>query len=374
MARMTPVAMLLPGLRVALLLGAAISIVPLARDAWRESTAKDVPCDNQQVNHPLMLPSASLPLANVIATSQNVTSLPPTHANAIAAFLQHGHALNLPLHSLHTLPPVFVLYFVIATLVVLLWGMGVTHTQVRAWVHQQGLAVTAGLMHHGIFPLLHSLVKCACVGMQRTGEVVWTVIASMAGTHEMKEELVMSMRVIAVHLERTRIADMREMIGQVEERGGEMAAELAAVRRELAKQRDIAERREADLRELREEVRMREDEMRAELARKREERREVQEMNWPRAMEELAACKEWQTIQDMKMNIELEIRQSVGDRKKALEAIKAASQETHLNLSDLTCLSDAILTHVSTMTHLKSIDLNNSAFSLRGVGFLRGSP
>ncbi|CAI7905042.1 unnamed protein product [Closterium sp. NIES-53] len=122
----------------------------------------------------------------------------------------------------------------------------------------------------------------------------------MAGTHEMKEELVMRKRVIAVHLERTRIADMREMIGQVEERGGEMAAELAAVRRELAKQRDIAERREADLRELREEVRMREDEMRAELARKREERREVQEMKWPRAMEELAAC-------------------SVGDRKKALE-------------------------------------------------------
>ncbi|CAI7739467.1 unnamed protein product [Closterium sp. NIES-54] len=191
---------------------------------------------------------------------------------------------------------------------------------------------------------------------------------------------------------------MREMIGQVEERGGEMAAELAAVRRELAKQRDIAERREADLRELREEVRMREDEMRAELARKREERREVQEMKWPRAMEELAACKEWQTIQDMKMNIELEIRQcgrseestrgecwntvpqelhcSTGHvlshmTRIVYQAIKAASQETHLNLSDLTCLLDAILTHVSTMTHLKSIDLNNcSGFDAEGFKYL----
>ncbi|CAI7917715.1 unnamed protein product [Closterium sp. NIES-53] len=178
----------------------------------------------------------------------------------------------------------------------------------------------------------------------------------MAGTHEMKEELVMRMRVIAVHLERTRIADMREMIGQVEERGGEMAAELAAVRRELAKQRDIAERREADLRELREEVRMREDEMRAELARKREERREVQEMNWPRHV--------------LFYNILLlAVMHSFCTH--FLQAIKAASQETHLNLSDLTCLSDAILTHVSTMTHLKSIDLNNSSgFDVEGFKYL----
>ncbi|CAI5962854.1 unnamed protein product [Closterium sp. NIES-64] len=99
MARMTAVAMLLPGLLVALLLAAAITVItigPLGRDVWRATIAEDSP----------------------------------------GAF----HLL--------------VLYSALATLLALLWGMGVTHTQVRAWVHQQGLAVTAGLMK------LKSATKC----------------------------------------------------------------------------------------------------------------------------------------------------------------------------------------------------------------------
>ncbi|CAI5507118.1 unnamed protein product, partial [Closterium sp. Naga37s-1] len=140
MARMTAVAMLLPGLLAAFLPAVAVivSIMPLARDAWPFTTAKDVsgamldvsgamldvsgamldvsgamldvsgamldvPCDSQQAIHPLMLTSASLPLPNATTTCQSDTSLLPTQANAIATSLQHVHALNVPLHSLHTL-------------------------------------------------------------------------------------------------------------------------------------------------------------------------------------------------------------------------------------------------------------------------------
>ncbi|CAI5476879.1 unnamed protein product [Closterium sp. Yama58-4] len=94
-------------------------------------------------------------------------------------------------------------------------------------------------------------------------------------------------------------------------------------------------------------------------------------------MEELAACKEWQKIQDMKMNIELEIKlkQSEGDRRKALEAITTASQTTLLNLRDLKCLSNDILRLVSTMSHLKSIDLTATAgFGAEGVKHLYRLP
>ncbi|CAI7801565.1 unnamed protein product [Closterium sp. NIES-53] len=235
-------------------------------------------------------------------------------------------------------------------------------------------------------------------------------MASMAGTHELKEAMEMRMRALGVQLqetrkeleaERRRVSEMGEVRGQVEERGGDLAAvkgelaavqgelaamkrelaehkdamaeqvearkesseireELAALKRDLRRQRDLAKsqieeadkrhgqelieprgqveerkrelekaerrrvaemaaelaavkgalaghkdsvieqlrmterRRESGFKELIEEVRKKEDEMRAELAIKREERREeVQELNWPRAMEELAAYRNW---------------------------------------------------------------------------------
>ncbi|CAI5988958.1 unnamed protein product [Closterium sp. NIES-64] len=362
MVRMTAVAMGLPGLLVGLALGAAIaaiSMMPLGR----------VDTNSQQFKHPPMLLSASPPHANATATGGHLS-------------LQHDHAPNPPLQTSKTLVPLLMmLYVATATLMALMWGMGVTHTQVRAWVHQQGLAVTAGLMYlvyrvlppmcchpcaathvlppmcchpcaathvlppmcchpcaathvlppmcchpcaathvlppmcchpcaatHVLPPMcchpcaaVHvlPLMKCAFAGMQRAGVVVGTVIASMAGTHKLEEMLMMRMRV---------------MIGQVEERGGEMAAELAAVRKELAEQRDRAERRrEADLRELREEMRVREDEMRAELARESEEmRREVQEVIWPRVLEGLAECGKGVTV-------DLGIIQSEGHERTAWE-------------------------------------------------------
>ncbi|CAI5973367.1 unnamed protein product, partial [Closterium sp. NIES-65] len=98
----------------------------------------------------------------------------------------------------------------------------------------------------------------------------------------------------------------------------------------MAAEREVNELSEA-VRGLFAIVRREMDEIKEELAREREERRrEVQELNWPRVMKELAACKEWQNVQDMKLNIELEMRESEGDRKKALKAIKAASQATQV--------------------------------------------
>ncbi|CAI5940257.1 unnamed protein product [Closterium sp. NIES-65] len=153
MARMTAVAMLLPGLLVAFSLGAAIALIavisvkPLHRDVCRATIVDD---------------------ANATATCQNATSESSTHAYAVTASLQHALALNVPLHSLHDLvragltevpsaSHLLLLDISISTLMALLWGMGVTHTQVRAWVHQQGLAVTAGLMK------LKSATKCLLV-------------------------------------------------------------------------------------------------------------------------------------------------------------------------------------------------------------------
>ncbi|CAI5480515.1 unnamed protein product [Closterium sp. Yama58-4] len=183
-------------------------------------------------------------------------------------------------------------------------------------------------------------------------------MAGMSWTHELKKAMEMKIRALDMQLEKTR----RELAAA--------KGELAAVKQELTehkgtvtKQLDMVERRrETDLRELR-----------AELARER--RREVQQLNWPRAMEELAACKEWQRMHDLKSNIRLEIGQSEGNQKKALKAIKAALQETHLNLSNLHGVSDSILRLVSTITHLKSIDLcSTSGFTAEGIRHLYRLP
>ncbi|CAI5509302.1 unnamed protein product [Closterium sp. Naga37s-1] len=239
--------------------------------------------------------------------------------SAVSPYCQHTLAPNVPLQSLsrdaiHLLVP----YFAIAILA-LLWGMGVTHTQVRAWVHQQGLAVTAGLMK------LKSASEClleACL-MQRVA-----VMSSMSGTHELGETLEMRMRELGVQLEETR-REIRMKVG--EER--ELAEELARVKRELAAVNgELAEHKGA--------VTEQNDKTRTELAREKEERRgDVQELNELRAMEELAAVNEWWP---MKQDLEYEAKnsQSEGDRKNVLEAIKFASFK--LDLSDCTGLGAVI--------------------------------
>ncbi|CAI5496034.1 unnamed protein product, partial [Closterium sp. Naga37s-1] len=351
MARMSAVAVLLLVLLVALLaatIALVTMIVPFHRDASHAITTEDVPhdIDQQQASQQFPLPSPSESPANATAA---VAYGPLTHAYA------ESPALNVTSHGLHTLLLAFMLYAAITTLGTLLWWMDVTHTHVKAWMHQQGLAVmnrwlklksaSKCFVRRGVVALLYSPMVCACWVMQRASEAVRTVMVSLAGTHELKEAMEMRMQALGMQLEermreveeaeRRRVSESREMGGQAEERERGLAAELAAVKAELAgvkgelaehkgamtQQWDMAERRrDTDLRDLREETRKGEDAMRAELAKGREERRrEVEGLKWPRAMEELTACKEWRKIQDLKMNVELEIRQSEGDQKIAWE-------------------------------------------------------
>ncbi|CAI5469217.1 unnamed protein product [Closterium sp. Yama58-4] len=64
-------------------------------------------------------------------------------------------------------------------------------------------------------------------------------------------------------------------------------------------------------------------------------------------------------------------RENTGPQKTAWERIKVASGGTKLSLTSLHGLSDDMLAHVSTMSHLKSIDLDSSSgFSAEGIKHL----
>ncbi|CAI5940300.1 unnamed protein product [Closterium sp. NIES-65] len=272
-----------------------------------------------------------------------------------------------------------VLYSALATLGSLLWGMGVTHTQVRAWVHQQGLAVTAGLMklksaskrllQPGMFSLLHSLRKRAFSGVQKVSEAVGTIAARMAGTAELSEAMEMKMRAFTMQLEETRrelegaerrrLAEMSEMRRQVEEKADQMAVELGGHKQSTRVQLEERERELAAMQEqvnavrgevttvqgevnaVREEViaakgEMAEQKQSTTLQFEEAERRRVAEMRGQveeRERElaavkgELAALRGELVEQNvlMKLDVDLQIRQSEGNQKTAWERIKSAS-------------------------------------------------
>ncbi|CAI6009709.1 unnamed protein product [Closterium sp. NIES-65] len=310
MARMTAVAMLLPGLLLALLAAAIASIavvriiMPLGRECfYRASGNATVMCGNATCG-----PDSR-----------------PNAANAITASLQHAHALDVPIHSLHALSPgaihLLVLYSALATLGSLLWGMGVTHTQVRAWVHQQGLAVTAGLMklksaskrllQPGMFSLLHSLRKRAFSGVQKVSEAVGTIAARMAGTAELSEAMEMKMRAFTMQLEETR----RELEGAERRRLAEMMqGEVNAVREEvIAAKGEMAEQKQSTTLQFEEAERRRVAEMRGQV--------EERERELAAVKGGLAALRGELVEQNvlMKLDVDLQIRQSEGNQKTAWE-------------------------------------------------------
>ncbi|CAI5499728.1 unnamed protein product [Closterium sp. Naga37s-1] len=100
--------------------------------------------------------------------------------------------------------------------------------------------------------------------------------------------------------------------------------ELEAVKGELAKYKDAMAEQRAEssrasgVRGLGGRSKKRKQETSVEFGRE-EERKEVQGLDRPCSREESAACKEQQAIKDLMLNVELEIRQSEGDQKKALE-------------------------------------------------------
>ncbi|CAI5486421.1 unnamed protein product [Closterium sp. Naga37s-1] len=127
--------------------------------------------------------------------------------------------------------------------------------------------------------------------------------------------------------------------------------ELAVVKVELAEHKGamaekLAEGSKASNAEgLRGKSRKRRQETTTEFAREEERGREMQELNQPRAMEEPAGCEVGQMMQDLKLDVELQIKESV-DRKVEWQEIKEASQSLILNLMELSGLSDAMLAHV----------------------------
>ncbi|CAI5480709.1 unnamed protein product [Closterium sp. Yama58-4] len=157
--------------------------------------------------------------------------------------------------------------------------------------------------------------------------------------------------------------------------------ELAVVKGELAKhEHAMAEKvaessRALDGTGLKGKSRKRKQGITGDFAQEEERRREVQELNRPHAMEDLAASKEGPKKRNLKLNVALQIKQSRGDQKMAWKQIKAASRRAELSLKCHDGVSDAMLGHVSTMTRLKGIDLESSSgFSAEGIKHLYRLP
>ncbi|CAI5462117.1 unnamed protein product [Closterium sp. Yama58-4] len=195
----------------------------------------------------------------------------------------------------------------------------------------------------------------------------------------MKEAALAAMVEEVLDLQRTLAAVQGELV-VIKEKLEAVRCELALVKEELAEQKGgRAEKfgegsKPSDAEGLRGKSRKRRQGTTAESAWEEERRREVQELNEPLSMEESAACEEGQMLQDLKLDVELQIRESEGHRKMAWEQIKAASQWPLLDLS-CTGLSDDILAHVSTMTHLIFLNLTScSGLSAEGMKHLYRLP
>ncbi|CAI5480691.1 unnamed protein product [Closterium sp. Yama58-4] len=136
--------------------------------------------------------------------------------------------------------------------------------------------------------------------------------------------------------------------------------ELAALRQELA------ELKQSTTLQLEEAERIRVAEIREMRGQLEEREREVAALKG-----ELAGHKD----AHMKLDVESKISESVGDQQPAWEAIKSASQVAQLDLKHLSYISDTMLGHVSTMTHLKKISLQSSSgFSEEGIKHLYRLP
>ncbi|CAI5502113.1 unnamed protein product [Closterium sp. Naga37s-1] len=312
MARMTAVAMLLLGLLLALLLAAAISITPTSRQGrFMRMPAKHANFQVERVNGAVGSAMASMAGTNELKEAMEM------RMRALGVQLEEKRK-ELEEAERKRVPE-----------------MG----EVRGQMEERGkdLAAVKGEL---------GAVQGELAAMKRElaehKDAMAEQVEARKELSEIREELAALRRDLRGQkdfvksqldeAEKRHTENLIELRGQVEERKrelekverrrvAEMAAELAAVKGALAGHKDsmieqlrMAERRrESGLKGLIEEVRKKEDDMRAELAREREERRrEVRELNWPRAMEELAACRSW-------VNVEMGIIRNEVDRKTAWE-------------------------------------------------------
>ncbi|CAI5957762.1 unnamed protein product [Closterium sp. NIES-64] len=129
------------------------------------------------------------------------------------------------------------------------------------------------------------------------------------------------------------LASVKEELASVKEELGAVKGEVGAVKRELAEQgvamaEKLAESgRALGVKGLNGKRKKRRLEGREEFARE-EESREVQEMDRPRVVEDSAACEKGRMIQDLELDVELQIRQSEGDRKMAWEGACMVDEKT----------------------------------------------
>ncbi|CAI5458035.1 unnamed protein product [Closterium sp. Yama58-4] len=275
----------------------------------------------------------------------------------------------------------------------------------------QPLAVdcTTHLAPSGVmaFALLHSLMRASLhafslllhktmCGMRGLREAATIALGLRVGRDRLKiEAMEMRMTALGVQLEEAmsrleeieqrRAEDVRELRGQVEER----EREVAAVEGKLVEQTNLCVGRVEQklleqLSRVEQTVGEKVESVRAQMIQQRpgaaqseavQPRKEMEEAGEREGEERRKEVEESAAWTDLKLDVELEIRQSEGEQRNAWQKINLASQDSSLNLNGFRNLSDAILGHVCTMTHLRTIYLcHASGLSADGMGYLYKLP
>ncbi|CAI5476874.1 unnamed protein product [Closterium sp. Yama58-4] len=189
--------------------------------------------------------------------------------------------------------------------------------------------------------------------------------------------------------ERRRVVEIREMRGQVEERERELTAELAAVKGELARERDerrrevqeVERRRSADLAGMKGQVEERE---RKEKGGKGGLAAVLKDAGMEMDVEGVQT-RAWEVSANVSQGMDGSLFANVLITNNFIfihslfihhfQQVKTASEVTDLILTGLSCVSDAMLAHVSTMTHLRCINMTSSSgFSAEGIKHLYRLP
>ncbi|CAI5990274.1 unnamed protein product [Closterium sp. NIES-65] len=220
-----------------------------------------------QANHSLVHQPLTAPEPNATATCHNATGLVALQAEESAdSSVQPLSLRALAVHLLLTL--LYVLYTALCPLLGLLWWIGVSQAQVRAWVQRQGCAVrewvqrqrsalgaklmnlrraAASRMTLGIFPRLHNAIELCVARMRSVREALVGILKPMFGAAMLRQAL--------------------------ERRIGSLDMQQAATRREEAERERAMEW--SELRRLLDEIRDGERVMIAEVVRERDEREKV---------------------------------------------------------------------------------------------------
>ncbi|CAI5458033.1 unnamed protein product [Closterium sp. Yama58-4] len=270
-----------------------------------------------------------------------------------------------------------IMYPMGTTLVALLWFMGISFLQLTAWIRHQAVTAWTRLEKLGSvvscwvqLALVHLLNRTMCA-FRGVSEAVAVAVGLRAG-REMLEAMDVRMKALSTQLEATR-RDLEE----VQRKG---ASDLVDLRREAEM------KGEEGMGELRRKI----EEKERELAMVKGELVERMSIGEHTLGERVEAVRENMKDSEQKRAVEMkEIRGTVQEWEKKLAAVKgeldnwttilqhvspihqrinSALKGTTVDLKNLTNVTDAILGYVSTMTHLKVVELDKSSgFTTEGV-------